>query len=145
MDTRTIYSTLAVAGALPFIACAVLPLAGYGELPGIGSLHELANSYGLAIVCFLTGINWATHLYRPGVLPINLMIGSNVVFLTAWFAFEFAELRTSLAVQLAALLLLLFVDKFLLAADVISQHYFKVRGAATSAAAGSILLILLVH
>ena len=142
---RKTYSTLTLAGALPFIACAVLPLAGYRELPGIGSLHLLANSYGLAIVCFLTGVNWATHLYRQGPAPVNLMIGGNVVFLTAWFAFEFGSLRMSLAIQLAALLLLLFVDRYLAAASVISQHYFKVRVAATAAAAGSILLILLVH
>ena len=42
---------LALAGTIPFIAVAVLPLLGHDSLPYLGPLDQLVSSYGLAIVC----------------------------------------------------------------------------------------------
>ena len=79
MDDRPIYSALILAGATPFLACALLPVAGIESFGRLGPLHELAADYGLAILSFLTGIHWATQLYQRAPLPINLFIGSTVL------------------------------------------------------------------
>ena len=143
MNTRTSYSSLAFAGVTPFLACALLPLFGIETLRWLGPLDQVANSYGLAIVCFLTGIHWATHLYRQDDLDINLLIGSNIVFLFAWFAFALGSITVSLSAQAVALLLLLFIDRHLRQIGLISADYFRIRLLATTLAAIAILIILL--
>ena len=100
MEDRPIYSALILAGATPFLACALLPAAGIETFGRLGSLHELAATYGLAILCFLTGVHWATQLYQRTPLPINLFIGSNVVFLAVLIAYVASSLKWALATQL---------------------------------------------
>ena len=48
-----LYTALALAGTLPFIASALLPLLGQDSLPYLGPLDQLVASYGLAIVSLL--------------------------------------------------------------------------------------------
>jgi hypothetical protein len=142
MNNKMLYSILAFAGVIPFVACALLPLAGIASLPLFGALDELAGSYGLAIVSFLTGIHWATYLYRQDEVPFNLMISSNVVFLVAWFAFVLGDTSAALFAQLVALIVLLLIDHQLKARALITRDYFRTRSIATVLAAGSILIIL---
>ena len=70
-QSSRLYSLLALTGASPFVACAVLPLAGIGSIPGFGALDVLASTYGLAIVCFLAGAHWATYIYKQHETPFN--------------------------------------------------------------------------
>jgi hypothetical protein len=142
MEDRPIYSALMLLGAVPFLACALLPAAGVEELGRLGRLDELAASYGLAILCFLTGVHWATQLYNPVAGPINLFVGSNVVFLAVWIAYVSATLKLALATQLLAFLLLLAVDAQLMRAALISRHYLRMRFVATALACFSLLFIL---
>jgi hypothetical protein len=142
MDDKPVYSALILAGALPFLACALLPAAGVESFGRLGSLHELAATYGLAILCFLTGIHWATQLYQRSPLPINLFIGSNVVFLAVLLAYVASSLNWALATQLLAFPLLLVLDYQLLHKGLISQHYLGMRFIATAVACFSILFIL---
>ena len=142
MEDRPAYSALILAGATPFLACALLPAAGVDSVGRLGSLHELAADYGLAILCFLTGIHWATQLYQRAPLPINLFIGSNVVFLAVFIAYVASSLKWALATQLIAFPLLLAVDYQLLQKGLISQHYLGMRFIATALACFSILFIL---
>ncbi|MDJ0907089.1 MAG: DUF3429 domain-containing protein [Woeseiaceae bacterium] len=142
MEDRPVYSALILAGALPFLACALLPAAGVESFGRLGSLHELAATYGLAILCFLTGIHWATQLYHGSPLPINLFIGSNVVFLAVLLAYVASSLKWALATQLIAYPLLLLLDYQLLQKGLISQHYLGMRFIATAVACFSILFIL---
>ena len=44
----TITRLLAALGAIPFLACAILPLVGITELPYLGSTSNIAAAYGLA-------------------------------------------------------------------------------------------------
>lgn len=143
MQTRQLYSLLAYAGVMPFVACALLPLTGIVSIPPFGPLGPLVNSYGLAIVCFLSGIHWATYLAKKDVLPFNLMVSSNAIFLLAWFGFVVGELSTSLLIQAASLIALLVIDWRLRAADLITAHYFRVRTTATSLAIASLIVVLL--
>ena len=81
MEDQQTYTTLTLAGVIPFLACAFLPAAGIEAIEPFGQLDEVAASYGMAILCFLTGVHWATQLYTPERAPFNLFVGSNVIFL----------------------------------------------------------------
>ena len=142
MEDRPVYTALILAGATPFLACALLPVAGYDAIGRFGRLDELAAVYGLAILCFLTGIHWATQLYDRGALPVNLFIGSNVVFLAVVIAYMASSLKWALATQLIAFPLLLVVDYTLMQKALITQHYLGMRFIATAIACSSILFIL---
>ncbi len=143
MESRPIYSTLMLLGALPFLACAFLPLTGVEELARLGALDQLAANYGLAILCFLTGIHWATQLYAPEAAPFNLFIGSNVVFLGVWIAYVAASHKWAIAAQLVAFPLLLVIDHRLHRKGLISQQYLNLRSVATALVSFSLLSILL--
>lgn len=142
MKDRPIYSMLILVGATPFLACALLPLVGVEEIAGLGRLDRLASSYGVAILCFLTGVHWATQLYEKDAVPFNLFIGSNVVFLFVWITHVATDLQWALATQLIAFPLLLAVDFQLLQRDLITRHYLRLRFIATALAWFSLLFIL---
>ena len=131
MTDRRIYSILAMAGVTPFVACAVLGLAGISDLGPLGPPAQVAASYGLAIVSFLTGIHWATQIYDRQQTGFNLLIVSNIVFVAIWFAFVLGSLHVALIAQLVALLILLWIDRWLKGSGVITSHYYRTRSAAT--------------
>lgn len=141
-DSQT-YSILAMAGVTPFVACALLPLMGIVAIEPFGPLDQLAAVYGLAIVSFLTGIHWATQIYKPEDSPFNLLLISNAVFLFAWFAYVLGSLEIALGAQLIALLVLLGVDRKLYSIALISRHYLGVRSVVTSLAVLSLLIIII--
>lgn len=143
MQDKTLFSSLAYAGTLPFLACALLPFVGVASIRPFGSLDQLAASYGLAIICFLAGIHWATYLYRQELLPFNLTAGSNILFLIAWFAFAIGNLSASLVIQITLLLTLLLIDWRLQEVGIISGVYLRTRCIATGVAATALTLILI--
>ena len=140
-DSKT-YTALALAGTIPFIACALLPLLGYESVSFLGPLDEVVASYGLAIVCFLAGAHWGTYLSGRSADSLNLFVISNVIFLAAWFAYVGADVKWAIGTQVLAFLTLLFIDMRLKHSDVISSAYFRVRSAATLIATISLLIIL---
>lgn len=142
MDNKTLYSMLAFAGVVPFLACALLPLTGVVSLPLFGPLDEVIAGYGLAIIAFLTGIHWATFLYRQDDVPFNLMVTSNVVFLAVWFAYAIGTLSVALMVQLVAFVVILIIDGRLSATGLITGHYLRIRSVATALAAVSLAIVL---
>jgi hypothetical protein len=145
MSDSRLYSVLALAGVTPFVACALLPLAGVDSLGPFGPLDRLAAVYGMAIVSFLTGIHWATQIYAPQESPFNLLLASNVVFLVTWFAFVLGDLDFALGAQALALLVLLGVDRWLHGTGLISRHYLNVRSTATGLAVLSLLAIIILR
>lgn len=142
MEDRQIYSALTLAGITPFLACALLPVAGVDAIEPLGRLDQLAASYGMAILCFLTGVHWATQLYAPERAPFNLFIGSNVIFLAVWLAYVATNLTWALAAQLIAFPLLLAVDFRVQQSGLISRDYLGIRLIATALACFSLLFIL---
>jgi hypothetical protein len=143
MKHSKLYTLLALAGTVPFLACALLPLLGIVEIPILGALDLLAGTYGLAIICFLAGAHWGTYLSGQSASSLNLFVISNAIFLAVWFAFIGASLAWALAVQVIAFLLLLFIDQRLKASGVVTAHYFRIRSVATAIAVVSLLAILL--
>jgi len=143
MEDRQIYSALTLAGVTPFLACALLPIAGIEAVEPLGRLDQLASDYSMAILCFLTGVHWATQLYARDRAPFNLFIASNIVFLAVWLAYVASSLTWALATQLVAFPLLLAVDFRLQQSGLISRHYLGIRFVATALACFSLLFILI--
>lgn len=144
MRNDKLYTALALAGTLPFIASALLLLLGTNSLPVLGLVDAVVASYGLAIVCFLAGAHWGMYLAGRSVDALNLFIISNVIFLAAWFAYIGASVKVAIAMQVIAFLALLYVDKRLAAGDVISAGYFRLRMLATTIAIVSLVVVIVV-
>lgn len=142
VQEKKLYTALALAGTLPFVAGALLPLLGYRSLPLLGAVDQLVASYGLAIVCFLAGAHWGMYLAGRSVDSLNLFVTSNVLFLVAWFAYVGAELTIAIGAQIIVFLVLLYIDRRLAAADVISASYLRVRAVATLIAIVSLLAVI---
>jgi hypothetical protein len=142
MQDTKLYTTLALAGTIPFIASALLPVLGHYSLPYLGPLDQLVASYGLAIVCFLAGAHWGTYLSGRSAGSLNLFVISNVIFLAVWFAYVGAGVKTAIVIQIVAFLILLFIDLRLRTGDVISAKYLRVRTGATMIAVASLLIVI---
>ena len=142
MQNTKVYTALALAGTIPFIAGALLPLLGYDSLPYLGPLDQLVASYGLAIVCFLAGAHWGTYLSGRSTGSLNLFVISNAIFLAVWFAYVGASVNMAIGIQIAAFLTLLFIDLRLSISGVTSPTYFRVRKVATLIAIVSLLIVI---
>ena len=142
MQDSKLYKALALAGTIPFIAGALLPLLGHDSLPHLGPMDQLVASYGLAIVCFLAGAHWGTFLSGRYAGSLNLFVISNAIFLAVWFAYVGAGVQTAIGMQIFAFLALLLIDLCLKTGDVISATYFRVRTAATLIAVLSLLIVI---
>lgn len=142
LHNTNLYAALAIAGTIPFIAGALLPLLGYPSLPLVGPTDQLVVSYGLAIVCFLTGAHWGIYLLGRSVGSINLFITSNAILLAAWFAYIGTGVKVAIGMLVIALLILLYIDRRLASGGVISAHYFHIRTVATLIATVSLLLVI---
>jgi hypothetical protein len=142
MQNTKLYTALALAGTIPFVAGALLPLLGRDSLPYLGPLDQLVASYGLAIVCFLAGAHWGTYLSGRSTGSLNLFVISNAIFLAVWFAYVGTSVKMAIAIQIAAFLTLLFIDLRLSTSGVISATYFRVRKVATLIAIVSLLIVI---
>lgn len=131
MDYTNLYRTLTYAGTLPFIACALMSLAGLSLVPGLGSPMDVAAAYGLAIVSFMAGTHWGMVLVGAHKAPINLFIASNVVTVTAWLAFLVAPMALTLATLIGAFAFLLFIDYRLKEKQILTALYLRTRLHAT--------------
>ena len=140
-NSRT-YTALALAGTIPFIAGAVLPLLGHDSLPHLGPLDKLVSSYGLAIVCFLAGAHWGVYLAGRYADSPKLLVISNAIFLAAWFAYVGGPVKLAIGMQIVALLALLFIDLRLRTGEVLSETYFRLRTLATLIAVLSLLAVI---
>lgn len=140
-DTK-LYAALAIAGTIPFIAGALLPVLGYPALPRLGPTEPLVASYGLAIVSFLTGAHWGTYLQGRSVDSMNLFVTSNAILLAVWFAYIGAGVTAAIGMQVLAFLVLLYIDQRLASGGIISAHYLRIRVVATSIAVVSLLVVI---
>lgn len=145
MRTSKLYAPLAYAGALPFIACAVLLILGVDVLPYLGPVSSIAVTYSLAIVAFMSGIHWGTwqqhkNLFSPPLLPL-----SNVLTLAMWFALLIATDSTALLAAIACFAVLLYLDLLLRRRNVISSEYFRIRRNVSFIVMISLLLMAIIE
>jgi hypothetical protein len=141
MQNRRTYTFLTLTGATPFVAAGVLPLLGYAEIEPFGSLAAAGLSYGLAILCFLAGVHWATFLYGIETNSGNLFVASNIIVLAVWIPYLFAPVPVVAGSMILAFLALLFIDYRLRGRGVIDDHYLAIRATATALAVISLALI----
>lgn len=127
MPDKFSYSALTYAGAIPFVACAALPWLGVATLGPLGDVYRVLVSYGLAIVCFLCGTQWAAELARPGCARLPLLPISNLLVIATWIAALAAPVALALLTQAAALLVLLAIDGRLRRAGLLGDHYWALR------------------
>lgn len=109
------------------MVCALLGVSGYSSIGPLGSVNTIVSAYGLLIVSFMAGVNWGTYLYKAQDISLNLFILSNVIALTAWFAFLYAPFELTVLIFICAFAILLLIDYKLYTSSLISQHYFKTR------------------
>ena len=142
MQDNRLYTLLTYAGALPFIACALLPLFGFEELPNVGRFDHIAEVYGLAIASFVAGSHWGTYLYNREISPANLFLTSNLVVLAAFFAFLLTGTLLTIFTLMLSFAYLLFVDLSLKRADLTTDYYYSMRLRVTLIVLASLAVIL---
>ena len=143
MANTRIYSILTYAGALPFIACALMPLLGVSSIKLIGSFDYIAAVYALTIVSFMAGVHWGMALDQQRTeWPVNLFLSSNAVTIIAWLAFLTTTPKITLIACILAFLYLLWVDYRLYYLKLLTAHYLQTRRNVTALVAISLLLIV---
>jgi hypothetical protein len=75
---------LAWLGSLPFLACALLALAGLGWLDARGGPLAVGNLYALLILAFMAGTHWGQGL--GSAAAAGSWLWSNAAALAAFFA-----------------------------------------------------------
>jgi hypothetical protein len=84
--TSNLTRVLPYAGALPFMAGALLLLFNSETLPLIGDAQHAVLSYGLVILSFMAGVHWGQFLSGARG-AFNLLLTSNAIALAGWFGF----------------------------------------------------------
>ena len=134
---------LTYAGALPFMACALLPLLGGSSIKLIGSVDYIAAVYALTIVSFMAGVHWGIALDQQRTeLPVNLFLSSNTVTIMAWLALLTTTPQITLIMGILAFLYLLWVDERLYSLKLLTAHYFQTRCHVTALVVLSLLMIV---
>ncbi len=124
MKTRTTASVLTYAGALPFVAAALILIF---KPPAIQADVELVlRVYSALIVSFVSGIHWQIGISKQAA-PGYLLWMSNAVVLASW-GFVFAQpgaVAWLLFVMVFAGLLVL--DRILFRLELVSSWFYQLR------------------
>ena len=134
---NALLANLPFAGAIPFVAGALLLVSGITDLPLLGSVQALVLTYGLAILSFMAGVHWGQYL--SGVRSqLNLLVSSNVLTVAAWLGYAIFP-SVVFAIALAVLFGLLLVVDFKLAAEgALTPYYMRTRALVTALVAASL-------
>ncbi|MCV6614810.1 MAG: DUF3429 domain-containing protein [Cellvibrionaceae bacterium] len=135
---RRLYSDLMLAGALPFVCCALALQFGLWELPLLGSSQTVLAVYGLVIGSFMAGSYWGLYLPQPGKTYLALF--SNAIAIVLWLAYLLLPFVGQLSVYCLVFLSMLLLDSKLAAGGLISAHYFAMRRLITLLVVASLIL-----
>jgi hypothetical protein len=131
--------TLPYAGALPFIACAILLIFGIKDLALLGKTNTVVFTYGLTIISFMAGVHWGQ--YMAGVRTrLNLLVSSNMVTLAAWFGFLLLPSFYFSFLLIVLFIMLNSIDGHLRNQGAIDPAYSKTRGNVTALVCVSLLI-----
>ena len=87
---KNLNQSLAYLGCLPFIIAAIFFSAKLQFTSATFSatfFENIIKSYGLAIVSFMSGVNWGQYLTFEQKPKLNLFLISNIITLLCWFSF----------------------------------------------------------
>jgi hypothetical protein len=143
VSKQSLYKTLAYAGAIPFVACAVAALAGLSFPAPLGPPERLAASYGLTIVSFMAGVLWGVYLTSRGAVPGQPFLASNAVALIAWGVFLAGPPKLALSVMAVLFLYLLYVDYALSRSGALTGDYLALRRNVTAIVVLSLAALVL--
>ncbi|MFK8028174.1 MAG: DUF3429 domain-containing protein [Gammaproteobacteria bacterium] len=141
MARNNLYILASYAGALPFIACAMMLYAGINNVGSLGSVHEITSVYALIIISFIAGVHLGTYLFYSTKTPKSLFIISNIIAIAAWMTLLFASQANAILILVGAFIYLLGVDYLLKREMFISSTYFVARLIVTAISAGSLLFV----
>lgn len=127
VNSTLVYRTLTFAGAIPFVGLSVALWLGVDTLGPLGMTINVLLVYGLAILSFLCGTQWAFELSRPGMAGLPLFLISNAIVVVAWLTTLAAAAAVAFPVQFLAFALVLMVDGRLRSRGVIDQTYWRLR------------------
>ncbi len=133
---------LAFAGALPFVVSALLLWAGHASVPVLGTVSNIAASYGLLILSFMAGVQWGQQL--SGIeTGLNLFLSSNAIALAGWFAYLLLSSRLFFACLAVLFAVLLMIDRRLGAEGHLSTDYMRTRTVVSALVVLSLAVIAL--
>lgn len=120
---------LTFAGAIPFIACAVLITIGIDAIQALGATAHILAVYGLVIATFMAGAQWGNHLSLAddNAWAVKLPVFSNVVALALWLGFLILSIAGFIWLLIISFIALLIIDYGLNKARIIDDKYFTVR------------------
>ena len=139
MNRQYLYILVTYAGALPFVACAVMLYSGINEVSVLGSVDRIAAICGLIIISFLAGVHLGTYLLYNTRTHKSLLLISNLFAIIAWLAVMFAPIQLSIITLTIVFGYLLLVDYSLKREKFISLNYFSTRLIVTSVSAIALL------
>lgn len=140
LTKNNLYILVTYAGALPFIACAMMLYSGIDTLEGFGSVSNISAIFALIIVSFIAGLHLGTYLFYRTQTPKPLFIISNIIAAIAWISLLLANVKVAIAILIFAFIYLLLVDYLLKRELFISKSYFNTRLIVTLITTGSLLL-----
>jgi hypothetical protein len=118
---------LTYAGALPFVICAALPLAGTAGIPGLGGNEVIAASYGAIISSFVAGTHWGLAITTQDTTGVVILVLSVILALGAWLAWLLVAPIIAVTAHIKIFALLLIGDIMLYRRDLIDIAYFRMR------------------
>lgn len=137
--------TLPWLGAVPFVGCAILSVAGVESLGPLGEVDALLAAYGLAIAAFMAGTHWGCVLRAGGASLAGPLVASNVLTVAMWLAFVLATPALALITVAAGLCALLAVDRSLLRHGLIDAAYLRMRVGVTALVVAAIAAFVVVR
>lgn len=120
---------LTFAGAIPFIACALLLVIGTSDIPILGATADVLSAYGLVIASFMAGSQWGNHLSLADddKWAVRLPLVSNVIAIALWLGFLMLPVVGFIWLLVIGFASMWMIDYGLNRARIITQDYFKVR------------------
>ncbi len=139
MARNNLYILITYAGALPFIACALMLYSGINHLNFLGPVNQAVAVYALIIISFIAGVHLGTYLFYNTKTPKSFFIISNIVAVLAWISLLFASPANASLILVGAFIYLLGVDFLLKREKFITQTYFTTRLIVTAISTVSLL------
>jgi|APCry1669190156_1035279.scaffolds.fasta_scaffold18361_3 hypothetical protein len=128
----TCAKALTYAGALPFIAAALLHVLMPMVMPYHLDVIWAVGTYAAVIASFLCGIHWALALLRGDRFSFYLLISSNLIALAAWASLLVPHAFIELSIQALCFMYLLALDRKLYTHSLYPQWYYHLRGNVTA-------------
>lgn len=122
-----IVSSLTYAGSLPFVIVALLTIAGIRDLPLVGNIIYVLQTYGLVIASFMAGTYWGQGIATKEALPINVYVASNVLVLALWVGFLISPMKSFIGLLMIIFPLWLWIDYIFQKQGIISRSYWTLR------------------